>query len=107
MFVLQEDNSACVFCSLSSELLFICDKIDADSFKDESKPSLKENDGLKISQNVALNNARENGRPRRKLYYKLMKEKYVLIPSLAYPHIENLFSLNISWQDPQLCYIFW
>ena len=56
LYVLQENNRACVLFSLSSEFYFIDDKISADCFKDEIKPSLKANCRLKFHQDLALNN---------------------------------------------------
>ena len=47
------------FFSLSSEFLFIRDKIVADHFKDESTPFLNSNDRLKFDQDVAFNRVRE------------------------------------------------
>ena len=53
LYVLQESNSACVFCSLSSAFLFVGNKVAADYFKDEIIPSLKENNRLKLADDVA------------------------------------------------------
>ena len=51
-----------MFCSLSYALFFIGYKIYADRFKDEIKPSLKENDRLKFAHDVTLNHVREKGK---------------------------------------------
>ena len=42
LYVLQENNSSSVLCSLSSEFHFIGDKIAADNFKDEITPLAKD-----------------------------------------------------------------
>ena len=60
LYVLQENKSTCVFCSLSSAFYFIGDKIAADNFIREITPSLKAEDRLKFSQDVALNHVRDN-----------------------------------------------
>ena len=51
-----------MFCTFSYSFYFIGDKIVADLFKDEIRPSLKENDRIKFAQDVALNNVREKGK---------------------------------------------
>ena len=56
------NNSACVFCSFSYSFYFIGDKRFAGYFKDEIRPSLKANDRLKFSQDVALDHVREKGK---------------------------------------------
>ena len=48
--------------SLSSEFYFIGDKFYADFLQDENTPSLKENDRLKLYQDVALNHVTEKGK---------------------------------------------
>ena len=48
LYVLQENNITCMFCSLSYEFFFIEDKITANCFKDEVTPSLKANGRLKF-----------------------------------------------------------
>ena len=73
--VLNKSKSTCVLCPLSPTFYFIGDKISAQNFKDEISPSLKTNDWLKISQDVALNNAGENRKLRSKLSYKVLKEE--------------------------------
>ena len=61
----KENDISCVFCSLSSAFYFIGDKIAVDHHvKDEITPLLKTNDGLKISQDFALNNLIEKGKSR-------------------------------------------
>ena len=67
---------------MSSVYYVIVDKIAADSFKDEITPWLKANDRLKFSQDVALNNAREKGKPQREISYKVLKEEYGYDPLL-------------------------
>ena len=62
LYVLQENKSACVFCSLSYALFFIGDKISADCFGDNNTLSLKENDRLKLTQDLALNHVIEKGK---------------------------------------------
>ena len=59
MYVLQENNIACVLCASQSEFYFIGDKINADSFKDEILPLPKKNDRLKLAKDVELNNLGE------------------------------------------------
>ena len=63
LYVLQENKSDCLFCSLSSTFYFIDDKITADGFKNEIKLLIKANTRLKCSQYVALNCVREKGKP--------------------------------------------
>ena len=61
--------------------------MNAYSFKYEITPSLKENDRLKISQYTALNNAREKGKTRRKISYKVLKKEDECDPFLdIYPY---------------------
>ena len=50
-----------MFCSLSSIFYFVADKISADCFKDEIKPSLKENYRLKYDQDVTMNSVKREG----------------------------------------------
>ena len=69
-------NKSCVFCSFLSAFYFIFDKIAADHFKYEIKPSLKLNDMLTLSQDVPFNHVREKGKPQCKISYKLWKEEY-------------------------------
>ena len=56
-------------------ILFIADKIASGHFKDEIMPSIKENDGFKLSQDVASNHVREKVKQRCKLPYTLLKEE--------------------------------
>ena len=63
-----------MFCSLLYAFHFVGDKIASDSFKDETTPLLKSNDRLRFSQDVAMNNVKEKGKPQCKLPYKLFKE---------------------------------
>ena len=76
LYVLRGNKSACVFCSLSSALFFIGDNIFADHFKEEITPSLKANNRLTFSQDVAFNHVSEKGKPQCKLSYKVLKEEY-------------------------------
>ena len=62
-----------MFCAFSSLFYFIGDRISTEIFEDEITPSLKENDRLKFSQDVELNNMRKKVKPRCKLSYKLLK----------------------------------
>ena len=72
---------------MSSAFYFFGDKIYADSFINEITPSLKANDGLKFSQDVAFNNVREKGKPQYKLSYKVLQEEDVYDPLLdIYPY---------------------
>ena len=64
----------CFFSFLYS-FFFIGNKFSADRFKDGITPSLKANDRLTFSQDVALNYVRDKGKPRCKLSYKLLKEE--------------------------------
>ena len=74
MYILHENKSACVFCSLSSTFFLIVDKIAADLFKDGITTYLKANDRLKFAQDMAINIVREKVKPRTKFYYKTLKE---------------------------------
>ena len=77
LYVLQVNNSACVFCSLSYAFYFIGDKIAADRcYKDEIISSLKLNDRIIFSQDVTLINVREMGKPRCKILCKVLKKEY-------------------------------
>ena len=70
-----------------SELYFIGDKFSADRFKDEITPSIKENDRVKISHDVALNHVRYKGKPICKISCKVLKEEYGYDPLLdIYPY---------------------
>ena len=51
-----------MICSLSSAFYFIGDKISADCFGDNNTLSLKENDRLKFTQDLALNHVIEKGK---------------------------------------------
>ena len=82
MYVVYKNKSACLFCSFSSEFYFIGDKSSADHFKYKITPSLKENDRLKLAQDVALKRVREKGKPQCKLSYKILKEEYWYAPML-------------------------
>ena len=56
--------------------MFFCtvDKISADQFEDEITPSLKTNDGLKFSQDVALNRVKEKKQLGYKHSYNVLRE---------------------------------
>ena len=94
LYVLQENKSACVFCSLSSALFFIGDKIAADCFKDKITPLLKANDTLKFSQEVALNHERKKGNLQCKLSYKELKDEYGYDPLLETSPYQTLIQLE-------------
>ena len=74
LYGLQENKSACVFCSFKSTFYFICDKIYADNLKYEITSSLKANNRLKFYQDLAFNRVINKGKLRCKLSYKLFKE---------------------------------
>ena len=59
LYVLQENNSACVLFSLSTVFDLIGDKISVDCFKDAITPSLKANVRIKFAQDMAMNHVRE------------------------------------------------
>ena len=63
LYVLQENKIAFVFCSFSSVIYFIGDKITVDHFKDEITPSLELYDRLKFAQDVAMNCVTEKIKP--------------------------------------------
>ena len=63
LYFLQKNKSACQFCSFLSTFYCIGDNISADNFKDEIAFSLKENDRLKFSQDMAINSSIEKGEP--------------------------------------------
>ena len=73
LYVLKENNSACVFCLLSSAFYFIGGKFYADCFIGEITHSLKANERFKSDQDVVLNNVRDKGKPRWKISYKVFK----------------------------------
>ena len=52
LYFLQENKSACLFCSLSSAFYLIGYKISDNCFKDEITPSLKAKDSLQFSQGI-------------------------------------------------------
>ena len=87
------------FFSFSSTLEFIGDKIAAGYFKDKITPSLKENDRLKFSQDVALNNVRDKVEPRCKLSYTVLKEEDVYYPMLEISPYPTLIQLKyyLDW----------
>ena len=94
MYVLQENNSACVLCSFSTALFFIGDKTAADSFKDGNTTSLKANGRIKFSQDVVLNHLREKGKPQFKLLYKVLKGKYWYYPLVDISPYQTLIQLK-------------
>ena len=87
MYVLWENKNAYVLCSLSYTLVLIGDKIIADHFKDKITPYLKENDRLKLAQDVALDDLTDKGKPLWKISYKVLKEEDIYDPLLdIYPY---------------------
>ena len=88
LYVLQENKINFVFCSLSYAFYLIGDKISSDHYEDEITPLLKANERHTFSKDVVLNHVRDNGKPRYKLSYKLLKEKdeyYPLLYISPYP----------------------
>ena len=94
LYIFQENNSACVFYLLSSEFYFIGDTIYSDSSKKEIAPLLKVNATLKFSQDAALNNVREKGKPQCKISYRVLKVEYVYDPLLDISPYSTLIQLK-------------
>ena len=53
----------CVLCSLPYTFFFAGDRISAGTFKDAIIPPLKANYRLEFDQDIAMNHAREKGKP--------------------------------------------
>ena len=64
-----------MLCSFSYAYYFIGENNAADCLKDEITPSLKANDGIKLSRDVTLNHVREKVKTQCKLAYELLKEQ--------------------------------
>ena len=82
-----------MFFSLLPALLFFSDKISVDSFKDESKNSLKENNTLKFALYVEFKNVMYNFKPQCKLSDELLEEEYeynLLFTISTYPTLIKL-----------------
>ena len=93
LYVLKDNKSACVFCSLSYSFLFVCDKVAADHFKDEIIPSRQEKERIQFAINVSMNHTREKGKQRFKFSYKLFKEQdgyYPFIDTYPFTTLINL-----------------
>ena len=83
-------------CSVHCQLHFtsLVIKISADCFKDEITPLIKKNNGLKISQDLALNHVRDKGTPWCKISYKVLKEEYEYDPLLEISPYPKLIQLK-------------
>ena len=85
-----------LMCSVHCQLHFtsLVIKISADCFKDEITPLIKKKNGLKISQDLALNHIRDKVTPWYKISYKVLKEEYEYDPLLEIYPFTTLIQLK-------------
>ena len=83
---MQNNNSACSFCSLPCSFFIVCEKIAAYIFKDGIIHPLKSKDSLKFALGMTLNHVIEKVNPWWKHSYKVFRKQYGCDPFIdIYP----------------------
>ena len=92
-----------MFCSFSWAFFFVGDKVSIDHFKDEIITSLKSNNRLKFSQDVAINHLIDKGKLRCNLWNKVFEEKSAYYPFLYISPFPSLIWLTDFLGEIQHC----